>query len=80
MLMDFPRPPRTHTKRTTQVSNLTATKISVTDFPVAMNEDRAREELDQEEKDARRASGAAALHETSPATFLLNGLELEESQ
>lgn len=45
-----------------------------------MNEDAAREELDREEKEARTASGAAPLHSTSPATFLHDGLELEESQ
>ena len=40
---------------------------------------QAKKELVEEEKQ-RLAKGGVVLHETSPALFLENGLEIEDSQ
>lgn len=47
---------------------------------LAITEDTAREELDHEDEESRRASGLPPLHKISPATFLMSGLDLEDSQ
>ena len=44
------------------------------------SEDEVLRQLAAEEEAARTAAGTAALHNTSPFTYLTLGLELEESQ
>lgn len=45
-----------------------------------ISEDEAKEELEKEEAETLRLSGAVPLHGTSACSFLAMGLELEESQ
>lgn len=49
-------------------------------FAQGISEDEAQEELEKEEAESLRQNGAAPLHSTSACSFLVMGLELEDSQ
>lgn len=78
--MSFQRQSRALSKPPTQVCEVLC-HTGIVDDPVAseLDEDKAIQQLEQEEAEARPV-GSTPMHSTSATSFIQQGLNLEESQ